>query len=306
MPQGDDFTDSTPALPVDPTPAPAAPAPDASDDAAPAAVDPRAEPQASPDATPDAAQRRRDAAFAQMRRENQALQARLTALEAAARGNERSPDGRSAAPAPPSVSTANAPVGSPQGVPQPEAYGTHAEYVQAVSQWAVDQNEQRKAQQAAQDALTTAWDKQEAEAKAKYDDYDEALTADTTRYHPAVLHAIQTSEHGAEVAYHLATHPEEAQRIAALPPAAAVRALGRLEATLETRTASTASGAAHGGGTTAPAQSQPSAGPVQQPTPKPRPLTPVGGAGTGGSAVSPDAMDFDAYTAWYSKTFGSR
>jgi hypothetical protein len=213
-----------------------------------------------------------------MRRENQALQARLAALEARTTPAPAAPQPPAATPPP-----------DPTRAPQPEQYSSHAEYVQAVSQWAVDQNEQRKAQQAEQTAMTTAWETAEAQAKAKFTDYDEALAADTTRYHPAVLHAIQTSESGPEVAYHLATHPEEAARIAALAPAAAVRALGRLEARLE-----------------AAAAPAPEPTPTPTPTPKPRPLTPVGGAGTGGSSVAPDAMDYDAYTAWYAKTFGSR
>jgi hypothetical protein len=148
--------------------------------------------------------------------------------------------------------------------------------VQAVAQWTVQQHEQTKAAQAEQTAITTAWDTQEAQAKTKFADYDEALAADTTRYHPAVLQAIQTSEQGAEVAYHLATHPEEAARISALAPVAALRALGKLEARLEAA---------------ATPPTAPSPDPTPTPTPKPRPLTPVGGAGTGGSTVSPDAMD---------------
>jgi hypothetical protein len=142
----------------------------------------------------------------------------------------------------------------------------------------VQQHEQVKTAQATATNLQTAWEQQEAQVKTKFADYDEALAADTTRYHPAVLQAIQTSEQGAEVAYHLATHPEEAARISALAPVAALRALGKLEARLE-----------------APTAAAPSPDPIPTPTPKPRPLTPVGGAGTGGSTVSPDAMDYDAY-----------
>jgi hypothetical protein len=284
MPQGDDFItrDPTPAaVPVDPTPTtPAAPpsAPEVDDPAAPAPADPQPEPQ-TPDEPPDKARRRADAAFAAMRRENQALAARLAALEARQGQTDPTPT-----PAP-------APTAAGDQPPQPEAFATHAAYVQAVAQWTVEQHQRTQAQQAEQTALTTAWDKQEAEAKSKHDDYDEALAADTTRYHPAVLSAIQTSELGAEVAYHLATHPEDAARISALAPAAAVRALGKLEARLEAAA-------------TPPAAPVPA--PTPTPTPKPRPLTPVGGASSGGASVAPEAMDYDAYTAWYTRTFGSR
>ncbi len=136
--------------------------------------------------------------------------------------------------------------------------------------------------------IQTAWEQQEQQAKTKFADYDEAIDGDTTRYHPVVLQAIQTSDQGAEVAYHLATHPEEATRLAALPPVVALRALGRLEARLEAPVAAA------------------SLDPTPPPTPKPRPLAPVGGAGPGGSSVAPDQLPYDDYVAWYKKTFGRR
>jgi hypothetical protein len=280
MPQGDDYItslDPTPApAPVDETP-PAAPAstPEVDEDAAAAPADDTPAPPPTPDEPPDAAQRRRDAAFAAQRRENAALKSRLAAVEA------------QLTPAP---DPAPAPVSPPQGqAPQPEAFGTHAEYVQAVATWAVQQHETTKAAQATATTMQTAWEAQEAQAKAKFTDYDEALATDTTRYHPAVLEAIQTSDQGAEVAYHLATHPEDATRIAALAPVAALRALGKLEARLE-----------------APAPAPTSPDPLPLPTPKARPLAPVGGAGTGGSTVSPDQLPYDEFVGWYKKTYGSR
>ncbi len=279
MPQGDDFTIDVPLTPapapVDDTP-PAAPAPVASDPAPSAPADPAPAP-ATPDAPPDdPAQRRRDAAFAAQRRENQALKARLDALEART------------APAPTLPPTPAAPV-SGATPPSPEAFATHAQYVQAVAQWTVEQHEAVREATTTATQIQTAWAQQEAHAQTKYADYAEVLDADTTRYHPAVLQALQTSELGAEVAYHLATHPGDAQRIAALAPVAALRALGRLEAQLS-----------------APVAATPSPTPTPPPTPLPPPLAPVGGAGPGGSSVSPDQLPYDEYVAWYKKTFGTR
>ncbi len=288
MPQGDDFTIDVPPgsgpgqaltpapVPVDDTP-PAAPAPEASDDAPSAPADPVPAP-VTPDEAPDtSAQRRRDAAFAAQRRENQALKARLDALEART------------APAPTLATPPPAAPVSGATPPSPEAFATHAAYVQAVAQWTVEQHEAVKEATTTATQIQTAWAQQEAQAKTKFADYAEALDADTTRYHPAVLQALQTSELGAEVAYHLATHPEDAQRIAALAPVAALRALGRLEAQLS-----------------APVAAPPPPTPTPPPTPLPPPLTPVGGAGPGGSTVSPDQLPYDEYVAWYKKTFGTR
>ena len=313
MPQGDDFIMD---IPVTPAPAPvddtpAAPAPVVSDDAAsapadsstrrprdarelvdPADLSPTGElPAKTPDETPDAvAQRRRDAAFAAQRRENQALKARLDALEARtvlrtaidpATGQVVSRP-QDPPPSPAAPVTGATP-------PSPEAFATHAQYVQAVAQWTVEQHEAVKEATTTATQIQTAWAQQEAQAHTKFPDYDEAIAADTTRYHPAVLNALQTSEQGAEVAYHLATHPEDAQRIAALAPVAALRALGRLEAQLS-----------------APVAAAASSTPTPPPTPLPTPLTPVGGAGPGGSTVSPDQMPYDEYVSWYKKTFGTR
>lgn len=297
MPQGDDFiTDPTPAPPVDPETPPAATAgtaapasvPEVDDLAAPAPADDSPAPS-PPDETPEQLQRKSDRAFAAMRRANDAQAARIAALEARLTPTpdptlDRRP-GQAPAPAAPAASQA----------PQPENYPTHAAYVQDVAKWAVEQHEQVKAATATATSIQTAWESQETQAKTKFADYDEALAADTTRYHPAVLEAIQTSDQGAEVAYHLATHPEDATRIAALAPGAALRALGRLEAQLAPRSE----------GTSAPAAAA-SPDPTPTPTPKPRPLAPVGGAGTGGSTVAPDQLPYDEYVGWYKKTFGSR
>ena len=87
----------------------------------------------------------------------------------------------------------------------------------------------RKAQEQAQTAQTE-WSKRAEAAKAKHADYDEILS-DAQIPIPAAMHeAIFTDSNGPEVAYHLATHPDEAKRIAALAPVAAVRELGKLSA----------------------------------------------------------------------------
>ena len=288
MPQGDDFITSDPtpeaSAPVDdpsPTAAPAS-VPEASDPAAPAPADETPATPPTPDETPEQRQAKSDRAFAAMRRANEAQTARIAALEARL---TPAPD------LPPPASNASAPVSPPQGqAPQPEDYPTHAAYVQDVARWAVQQHEQVKAATQTAADLQTAWAAQETQAKSKFADYDEALAADTVRYHPAVLQAIQTSEQGAEVAYHLATHPADAARISALAPVAALRALGRLEAQLQA----------------APVAAAASPDPLPPPTPKPRPLAPVGGAGAGGSTVAPDQLSHEDFVGWWTKTYGSR
>ena len=89
--------------------------------------------------------------------------------------------------------------------------------------------------------------------------------------------AIRTSEVGAAVAYHLASNPEEARRIAGLNPLAAIREIGRLEARFDTKS---------------------SGPPPKQASDAPPP--PPGVRGQGGRfAVAPDTDDFAAFEKQY-------
>lgn len=289
MPQGDDFitnSDQTPdPMPVDPT---AAPVPDgASDDAAPAPADETMPGPMPPAETPEqAAQKRADRAFAAQRRTIDAQNARIAALEA----RINAPGGLAPAP---SESTPSQPTA---GAPQPESYATHAEYVQATAQWAVEQYERDQEAVAAANAIQTGWEQQETQARSKYTDYDEALQADATLYHPALCQAIQTSDQGTDLAYHLATHPEDATRIATLARtnvAGALRALGQLEAQIATPAPPST-----------PTPGTPSTALTPAQSSLPRPLEPVGVAGAPGASASPDQLSHEDFRAWWKKTYG--
>lgn len=67
----------------------------------------------------------------------------------------------------------------------------------------------------------------------RYPDIEARVFNDANPVSPVMAEVIQDSERGPEVAYHLATHREEAQRIFRMPPLAAARELGRIEATLD-------------------------------------------------------------------------
>jgi hypothetical protein len=82
----------------------------------------------------------------------------------------------------------------------------------------------------------TAWQAKEAAAVTKYPDYREKVNVGAERGEwvctPLMADAIRTSEAGPDVAYHLATNPGEARRIASLDQISQVRELGKLEAKL--------------------------------------------------------------------------
>lgn len=114
-----------------------------------------------------------------------------------------------------------------------DAWATaHEEYITRKMKSMTEQQfrqkeEERTAQQAKQQFETRS------QAFAKdHANYGEALaTLDATvQFQPQIVEAIALSEHGPAVAYHLANHLDEADRIARLPPHLAAVQLGRIEA----------------------------------------------------------------------------
>ena len=88
--------------------------------------------------------------------------------------------------------------------------------------------------QAAQQKTAELWQKRVMTAQAEMSDFDDVVgSSDINFKEPAVLDAIRESDIGPKIAYYLASNPDEAEDIAELTGAAAIRAIGRLEAKLE-------------------------------------------------------------------------
>lgn len=274
MAQGDTYVLNSNTLapePVVPDDTSAAPAPDASDPAASAPVETVPEIPVEPPApaeTTEQLQRKSDRAFAALRRRVEASEAELVAL-------------RAQQPPPPLAM----PIPDPTA-PQPEMYATTALYVQAVAAHEAGKAVQAYiAQQAAQTA-TTAWDTQTAALRTQHPDYDAVIDASEIPLQEIVLSAIHTSPQGAMVAYHLATHPEEAAALGALPPREALRALGKLEGRLEAASAPSSSFT-----------------PI---VPKSRPMAPVAPGGQGADTRPLDTLPYQEFASRWQKEHGSR
>lgn len=193
----------------------------------------------------------------------QQLEERLAALEAGG-------DGTRAAQPPAVAPTRPKPMEEQVGT----QYATYGDYVEDLADWKVEQREQARthaeagsrAQQAQHEALT-AYEATVATAKTRHADFDEVVTRPLPApLTPTMQNAILASAIGADLAYHLATHPEEYTRIRALPVGLALMAMGRLEAQLTAALA-------------------PPAAPPPTNTPPPPPMAPVGGSA---SAATPD------------------
>lgn len=147
------------------------------------------------------------------------------------------------------------PPAPPAADPKPtrEQFTSPTEYDTALETWAVKEGErkarealiveaqkqreadEKKAVEAELARVNTEWEVSRAKASEKYEDFVEAVTSDDFVNTTPMAHAMMTSgDLGAEAAYYLAKHPDEAKQIAALPnPGLQLVAMGRLMAKLE-------------------------------------------------------------------------
>lgn len=139
---------------------------------------------------------------------------------------------------PPSAPTkteieAKAPESTPK--PTPDKFETYEDYVEALSDWKYEQRV-LKAQQEEEKEAITAYQKevsatynQHAEAaKEKYEDWAETIAASDLVLPPGVGDAIIELENGPDVAYFLAKHPEEGQKLLEMSPQRAIAEVGRI------------------------------------------------------------------------------
>lgn len=129
----------------------------------------------------------------------------------------------------------------PLGRPTPDSFKTTEEYVEAVAEWKAEEKfnakfaEQEQKQRenrvrSHQETLALEHQKREEVARDKYDDFDDVVYDETLPITRDMALAIQLSDVGPELAYHLGKNPTEAARIAKLHPLAQARELGKLEA----------------------------------------------------------------------------
>lgn len=108
--------------------------------------------------------------------------------------------------------------------PKQDDFDTHAEWVKASIRYeAKAMIEAEKRQQ--------TWEQKAQAARTRFTDFDEALETAPAPSR-AVAEVLNESPIGGDVAYHLATHPDEYNRINRLGPVAAALELGRIEARL--------------------------------------------------------------------------
>lgn len=123
------------------------------------------------------------------------------------------------------------------GAPKLENFSDIEEYATAKAEYAKAQalkqheaKQQTEAQKREAERLRADWEEKAARGSEKYDDFDEVV-GDLQPTHPFSV-AIMEAENAEDIAHFLGKNPKEAQRIAALPPRAIFREIGKLEAKL--------------------------------------------------------------------------
>jgi hypothetical protein len=91
---------------------------------------------------------------------------------------------------------------------------------------------QQREQQREQAQILEGYNEREEAAREKFDDFEQVAYNPNLKITQVMAQAIQSSEVGPEVAYHLGTNPKEAERISKLAPILQAREIGKLEAKL--------------------------------------------------------------------------
>jgi len=125
-----------------------------------------------------------------------------------------------------------------QDEPKLDDYPSFAEYNAAAIDYRVQKALAERETKQRTETITQSWEQKKAEARKDIPDFDEALM-DMETPAPVVVAVMNESEHTAKIAYHLANHPEELQKINKMPPAAAALAVARIEATFQPKSEST-------------------------------------------------------------------
>jgi hypothetical protein len=173
------------------------------------------------------------------------------------------------------------------GEPNPDAFDSHAEYVEALTDWKIEQKEKAAKEQARKSELETEQQKLMqshhnrvkafAEKTPDFRDVVNEALADGADLSPTIESLIVGSDNGPEILYALVKDREELDRLNKLGPIAAARELGRFESKL-----------------TAKSQQATEEKPKKLTTEAPKPIAPVGGTKTT-VTKNPEEMSYQEY-----------
>ncbi len=115
------------------------------------------------------------------------------------------------------------------GAPTQDQFETHAEWVEALTDWKLEQKLLERDQKDQAKKVVQSWEEKKEAARKEIEDFDEVL-ADMETPAPVVVAVMAESEHSAKIAYYLGQHPDELRKINQMAPPAAALAVARIEA----------------------------------------------------------------------------
>lgn len=121
---------------------------------------------------------------------------------------------------------------APQGPPVLEQFENYDDYLVAKAKFEVQQDIVRGQQAAQRQNVVRTFQDRVRKAAEKNPDILSVLEDRSIPISAPMADAIQESELGPEIAYHLKQNPMDAERIAYLSPVAAIREIGKIEARL--------------------------------------------------------------------------
>ncbi len=114
----------------------------------------------------------------------------------------------------------------------PEQFETYEDYADALAERKAEQLLARREAEHQQRALLEAYHEREEAARDKYDDFEMVAYNPSLPVTEAMAKAIQASDIGPDVLYHLGTNPKDAERISRMDPILQAREIGKIEARL--------------------------------------------------------------------------
>ena len=125
--------------------------------------------------------------------------------------------------------------------PELDQFDDYGDFVKALAKYEV-RREQAASVSSRENIIREAqWESRVEAVRASHADYETVVGSSEQPIAGHVYDALMDSERGPEMAYHMATHPEIAERLNKLSPIKAALELGRLETSLAAPTARPAS-----------------------------------------------------------------
>jgi hypothetical protein len=116
--------------------------------------------------------------------------------------------------------------------PAPDDFENAHAYAEALAEQKAQQLMLRREAERQQAAVLEAYQDREEDARGKYDDFEQVAYNPNLPVTDYMAQAIQASDIGPDVIYHLGSNPKEAHRIANLPPILQAKEIGKIEAKL--------------------------------------------------------------------------